>query len=283
MPATVRQTTNFPVVLRELEVLRIRDLTTGMRRITLTGPQLGAADDAAHPPRQAFTSPGFDDDFRILLPYPGEIEPVLPLIRDGRVTFADGRRPLARAYTVRRFDPVSLELDVDVALHGSGIATAWACNVRPGERVHIAGPGLSRELPSETDWLLIAGDETALPAIARLLEELPITASAQVFIEIAEKAHQQPLRVLPGVLVTWLPRRGAPAGTTTLLLDAVRTAPWWPGSPFAWIAGEQSTVRALRRHLVLDRHLPKPRIDFTGYWKHGGDLELEDPDAPVDA
>ena len=103
-----------------------------------------------------------------------------------------------------------------------------------------------------------------------------------MFIEVAEGDHRQQLRELPGVEVTWLVRDGAEAGTTTLLLDAVRNCGWWDGRPFAWIAGEQSSVRDIRRHLVEDQRMPKEDIEFTGYWRRGEVIALETDQAVPD-
>lgn len=269
MPRNTRPTTAYPVTLRELEVCRVADVTPGMRRVTLTGTQLETFTNADGHVEPAFTSTGFDDDIRLLFAYPGETDPVLPVMVDGSVTFAAGRRPLARAYTVRRYDPRTRELEVDFVVHGSGVATAWARGAGPGDRMHIAGPSVSRGLPEDCEHLLVVGDETALPAIARLLEGLPADARGQVFVEIADSAHIQSVRELPGVSVTWLPREGAEPGTTSLLLDAVTAAEWCDERVFAWLAGEQATVRSLRRYLIRDRGIAKTDIDFTGYWKRG--------------
>ncbi|MFE5641662.1 siderophore-interacting protein [Rhodococcus sp. NPDC056516] len=275
MPRNTRPTTAYPVTLRELEVRRVTDVTPGMRRVTLTGAQLDSFTNADGHVEPAFASTGFDDDIRLLFTYPGETDPVLPVIVDGSVTFAAGRRPLARAYTVRRYDPRTRELDVDFVVHGGGVATTWARDASPGGRIHIAGPSVSQGLPHDYEHLLVVGDETALPAIACLLEEFPADARGQVFVEIADPAHIQSVRELPGVSITWLPREEAEPGTTSLLLDAVRAAEWSDGRVFAWLAGEQATVRSLRRYLIRDRGIAKTDIDFTGYWKRGDTVRAD--------
>ncbi|MGB4780400.1 siderophore-interacting protein [Microbacterium sp.] len=266
------------MTLREVAVARAIDVTPGMRRVTLVGAQLEAftaADGSSQPP---FDSTGFDDDIRLLFPYPGETEPVLPAQNGRTLDHPRDPRPLSKVYTVRRWNPETRELDIDFVKHGIGIATTWAYRAQPGDRIHFFGPSVSRALPQDADWLLVAGDDTALPAIARLLEELPDDARAQVFIEVAEDPHRQDLRPVveraqrdetSHIEITWLSRNGAAAGTTTLLRDAVKVADWWEGRPFAWVAGEHSAVRDLRRHLVEDRGMPKADIEFTGYWRRG--------------
>ncbi len=262
-----RAVTVHPYTLRRLEVVRTSDVTPGMRRVTLAGEELSAFTSVNGFVVPEFHSDGFDDSVRLFFPLPGESRPVLPIQTDGSLTFPKSPRPLSKVYTVRRWDQQAGELDIDFVKHGTGMAATWADRAQPGDVMHIAGPVTSRSIPFGADWLLLAGDDTALPAIARFLEELPADARAQVFIEIAERAHQLPLRELPGVTVTWLSRHGADAGTTNLLLDAVQAATWWEGDAFAWIAAEQAAVRDLRRHLVEDRSLAKRNIDFTGYWK----------------
>lgn len=280
MPKTTRALTVHPISVRELTVKRTADLTDGMRRITLTGDELGAFTSATGFDQPAFRSEGFDDDIRLFFPYPGKDEPVLPIQQDGTVELPKDPRPISKVYTVRRWDPESGELDVDFVKHGTGVATVWAYRTKPGDRIHIAGPAASMALP-RADWLLVVGDDTAVPAIARLLEQLPVETRAQVFIEVAHEQHKIELPELPGVAVTWLVRNGAPAGSSSLLLDAVIAAEWWEGSVFAWVAGESTHVKAVRRHLVEERGVPKDHVDFTGYWRLGEVVTLEeDPVVP---
>lgn len=282
MPKTSRSITVFPISLREATVVRTTDVTPGMRRVTLSGDQLDAFTTTEGFPRPAFASPGFDDDIRLFFPYPGQIDPVLPIPQEVGVVIPKDPRPLSRVYSVRRWDPETRELDVDFVKHGVGVATTWAYRAVPGDRIHFAGPNTSRAFPDSTDWFLVAGDDTALPAIGRLLEELPEDARAQVFIEIANDGHRQELRELPGVSVTWLVRDDAETGTAGLLCDAVRAADWWEGSAFAWVAGEQAVVRDIRRHLVEDRGMPKETVEFTGYWRRAQVVSLAEDDAVPD-
>lgn len=275
MPKTSRRITVHPLTLREVEVVQVADLTPGMRRITLAGEQLGEFTSANGFAQPVFESTGFDDDIRLAFCYPGQTEPVLPVQKEKGIDIPKDPRPLSRVYTVRRWNPDTGELDVDFVRHGIGVATTWAYRAQPGDRIHVVGPSSSKAFPADADWLLVAGDDTALPAIARLLEELPDDALAQVFVEIAESEHRQELRELPGIEVTWLVRDGAEAGTTTLLLDAVRKACWWNGRSFAWLAGEHAAVRDLRRHLVEEREVPKADIEFTGYWRRSEAIALE--------
>lgn len=280
MPKTSRSLTVHPITLRELRIERIRDLGPAMRRITLTGAQLGAFTSANGLHQPEFRSSGFDDDVRLIFPYPGKSEPVLPVQDEAHVDWPKDPRALSRVYTVRRWDAATRELDIDFVRHGTGIATSWAYRARPGDLIHITSPAVSQALP-EADWLLVVGDDTAIPAISRLLEELPDDAVARVFIEVSHREHQLELRRLPDADVTWLVRDGVPAGSTTLLLDAVRDMNWLDGTAYAWIAGESAAVKDIRRYLVGDRRMPKTDVEFTGYWRNSEVVTLaDDPGIP---
>ncbi|AEK38196.1 MAG: SIP domain-containing protein [Corynebacterium sp.] len=280
MPRRVRPITVHPMALRNLEVTAVADITPALRRVTLTGPDL-----------VDFSSAGFDDDVKLFFAYPGQTEPVLPTIVDGGIRFPKEPSPLVRTYTIRAWRPEAGEhgeVDIDFVKHGVGVATTWAYRTRPGESVHMVGPTLTKGLPAGADWTLIAGDDTTVPAIARYLDELPTDAKATVFIEVAEDAHRYDIlagRDLPGVTVTWLVRHGAPGESAPLLLDAIKTLPadlWETGQCFAWIAGEQSIVRDMRRHLVGERGMDKAWIDFTGYWRKETVVAMEDDAAVPD-
>ncbi|MFC6885984.1 MULTISPECIES: siderophore-interacting protein [Actinomadura] len=244
--------------LRVLTVLRAERITPLMRRITLGGPEL-----------EGF---GTGPNIKILVPPPGDPDPQWPVLGpDGRKVWPPaGRRPVMRTYTARRYDPDAGELDVDFVLHGDhGPASRWAAAARPGDVLGVAGPG-GREI-GRADRYLVAGDHTALPAIAKIVEGLPDDARGHVLVEVPGPDEAQDLKPPPGVELTWLFRRGAEAGTTTLLCDAVLDVPWPDGgeSVFAWIAGESSAVRAIRTYVRDDRGLHRRGFLAIGYWKHG--------------
>lgn len=281
MSRSVRPFTAHPITTRVLEVLRVADVTPGMRRVTLGGAGLRAHSAPNGMPVAAFRSDGVDDEFKLLFRHPELAEAIGPTQADGVLDWPRDPRMLMRTYTARRWDAAAGELDVDFVVHGVGPATSWARRVRPGETIQLAGPKSSSAHPLDADWTLIAGDETALPAIARWLEHWPEGGRAQVFIEIGEAAHEQRLPVPPGVELTWLHRDGRPPGTTTLLLDALTAADWWPGSPFAWVAGESLTLAPIRRWLRDERGLSRERMEVTGYWRRQEVVvSAEDPELP---
>lgn len=291
MARSLRPYRALPITTRNLEVLRVADVTPGMRRVTLGGDQLAehVADNGL--PVAAFSSDGFDDEFKILLKHPDVDEAVIPVQGEGRLDWSTDHpeHRVLRTYTVRRWDAETGELDVDFVQHGVGPATSWARRVQPGERIQIAGPKSAAQHPEGVDWTLVAGDETALPAIGRWLEEWPVGEPGQVFIEIERPEHRQDLPTPDRVEVTWLSRDGAEPGTTTLLFDAIRAAEWWPGSVYAWVAGEAGTLAPIRRWLRREKELSKEQCEVTGYWRQqdvvasADDAELPDLSATENA
>lgn len=281
MPATIRPTSIYPVTTRKLQVLRTRDVTPGMRRVTVGGPALAAHTAQNGMPVAAFRSEGFDDEFKLVLPSPETGELIVPTQGDGRLTWPGDSFAGTRTYTVRRWDPEAGEIDIDVVKHGTGPATTWAYTCREGEDIHIAGPKISHGHP-DCEWLLIAGDETALPAIGRWLEEMPPGTRAQVFIEVASAERVQDLPTRADAAITWLDRCGAPAGTTSLLFDAIRAADWPSDDVFAWVAGEALTLAPIRRWLRGEKGLDKTQVEVTGYWRRSGEADGADAVAAPD-
>ena len=282
MAKNLRPLEIFPITTRFLQVIRTADVTPGMRRITLGGEQLKAHTADNGYPVAEFRSDGFDDEFKVLIDRPDSKESVGPTQLDGVLNWPRGEgAKLIRTYTVRRWDPEAGELDVDFVNHGVGPATSWARNVKVGETVQIAGPKSSSTHPENADWVLVGADETALPAVGRWLEEWPQGARGQVFIEVEEESHRQDLVVPEGVELTWLVRRGAEAGTTTLLFDALKAAEWWEGTVFSWVAGEAGTLTPIRRWLRNEKKLDKDQIEVTGYWKKQKvTVTAENPELP---
>lgn len=240
-------------VVALVEVESVTRITPRMARVTFTGE--GLAELATWP----------DQQLKLLFPPPGgELRlPEEPAEGDGMRWYtayqAMPDRPTMRGFTVRRLSGGRLVVDFVLHTHG-GPAAAWAGTAKPGDQLARYGPAevYARPLDFAADWLLLAGDETALPAVGSLLETV-VPSRATVLVEVADAAEEQDL---PGV--GWLHRDGAPHGQK--LAEAVRALEIPGGSTFAWLAGEASTVRALRRTLVAGG-VPKKSIDFAGYWR----------------
>ncbi|WP_409495397.1 siderophore-interacting protein [Amycolatopsis sp. cmx-11-12] len=247
----------YPIRVRTAEVVRTEMIGSGLVRVTLGGP--GTAGFEAHSP---------DEHVKLIFPE-FDPEPRLPE-PNGDMLRWPKPFPTTREYTVRRYDPASGELDLDVALHDGGLGAEWAKAVTPGTPVHVAGPPGGLIVPHNYDRYLLAGDLTALPAIARWLEELPRTAAGWAFIEVAGAAEEIELSAPEDVEVHWLHRGDAAPGTTDMLARAVQTIEVPAGERlYAWVAGEAGQIKPLRRWLKNDLGLEKADYDVTGYWKLG--------------
>ena len=245
--------------LRHVQVGRVEQLSPRMRRITFTGPEL-----------DGFVSLAPDDHVKLFFPPPGQDRPVLSQPGANGLAYPDGAvLPAARDYTPRRYDPVLNELVVEFVLHGVGPATAWAAQAAPGQWIGMGGPRGSRLIPEDCDTFLLAGDETALPAIARHLEEMRPGARALVLIEVADAREERHLPTAANASIAWLPRAGAQAGTSGLLEQALRNLSLPAGETYAWIAAEIETARRLRRYLVEEEGIAGDQIRAAGYWRVG--------------
>lgn len=185
-------------------------------------------------------------------------------------------RPLSRTYTPRHFDAARQELTVDFVLHGEGPASTWAARAQVGEPMTIAGPGRSYSLEGRFDWLLIAGDESAIPAIATLLEAVPDAVQTQVLIEVNDAGDEFALAPpRPNVRVRWLHRAQpltaqTPQARAGVELSAAVAAFDPPaGTGRIYVACEADAMRGIRRQLLLERALPREWVTTRGYWKQG--------------
>ncbi len=243
--------------MRLLQVRDVSRLTPKMLRVVVGGDALAG-----------FVSASYDDHVKLFFPHPGEEMPVLPTPSPNGPVYPEGvARPPSRDYTPRRYDAAASTLTLDFVLHDAGPATAWAAQARPGHFLGVGGPRGSFVIPDDFDWYLFAGDETALPAIGRRLEELAPTAHALVVAEVADKEEEQRFTSRASVDVRWLHRNGA--GTTSLLEDAIAALRIPQGEGYAWVAAEAATAKTLRRHLVEERGLDKERVKAAAYWKRG--------------
>ncbi len=248
--------------LRMLQVRDVSRLTPKMVRIIVGGDEL-----------EGFVSAAHDDHVKLFFPRPGQDKPVLPKPSPNGPVYSEGApKPAARDYTPRRYDAVANTLAIDFVLHGDGPATAWAAQARTGQYLGVGGPRGSFIVPDDFDWYLLAGDETALPAIGRRLEELPSGSHAVVIVEVENAAEEQSFDTRARLETRWLYRHDAdgPApGDHSLLLTAIAGLTLPPGDGYAWVAAEAATAKALRRHLVDERGLRKDRVKAAAYWKRG--------------
>lgn len=181
----------------------------------------------------------------------------------------ESEKPSGRAYTIRYFYENDAEMDIDFAIHGDGPCSSWAEQARIGDVIQIAGPRSGFKLASETSHLLIGGDETALPAIGSILEVLPEGLKVTAFVEVPDSHDIQPIVTRADAKITWLPRNGKPAGTSSALHEAMTTSGLSQDQSEVWFAAESAVVRSVRRHFQVDRAFDRNRITLSGYWKKG--------------
>lgn len=186
-----------------------------------------------------------------------------------------GDRPTVRTYTVRRQSGSGgqIKIDVDFVLHADeggrhGPATDWALAVEPGASIEIGGPGPAKPLPASSAFLLVAGDMTALPAIAVNLENLPADATGFAAIEIQGEADRQMLATPPGVDIDWIVNP-APGTRPDALVERIRAADPGGDDVYGWAACEFAAMRALRDYLRGERGLGPDRLYISSYWKRG--------------
>ena len=234
-----------------------------MVRVTLTGPELDGM--AQHDPAASV---------RLLLPSAGGRELVMPAWNGNEFRLPDGQRPTIRTFTPRRLDLGARELDVDVVAHGRGAASGWAQGAAPGDPAAVSGPGRGYAVDPDAPGYLLAGDETAIPAMTQLLEALPAGMPVQVHIEIAAPDGVTAMDDRPGATVVWheLTSGGVPGDALVAAVCATDIA---PGTK-VWVAGEAAAVQRVRRNLFEQRGLPRSQASVRGYWKHGRSGDADD-------
>ncbi|MBC3764145.1 siderophore-interacting protein [Quadrisphaera oryzae] len=241
------------------QVVRVERLTPALVRVVLGGPGL----DGFRP------AEGTDAYVNVAIPPAGA--PYGPVfdpkaLRDAGL--AREQLPARRRYTVRSWDDDARELAVDFVVHGdSGVAGPWAAAARPGDVLVFEGPASGYRPDPLAAWHLMLGDESALPAIAASLEALPDDATAVVRLVCDGPDHELPLVAPARADVRWLHRTGDDERDTALLLDAARALDWPGGRVHAFVHGEAEEVKAVRRHLLVDRGLARSDMSCSPYWR----------------
>lgn len=289
----------------------IQVLTPHFVRITVHG------DELVH-----FGAQGLDQRIKLILPLPDGSIPDVGLFAEPRPslmewygrwrTLPDGERNPIRTYTARAIRPEVAEVDIDFVLHGrTGPASIWAMDARVGDELIIVGPDERAEVDSNrgVEWqpgnasdVLLAGDETAVPAISSILESLAPGVTGHAFVEVPEPADFLDVVSPSDVEQHWLARAaGAPVGSALVpavldwgacfagesggaavsgteddelsepapgnLLWDIPSAP--DASFYAWLAGEAGVITTLRRHLVRGLGVDRKSVAFMGYWRQG--------------
>ena len=211
---------------------------------------------------------------RLLLPSPGTSELVVPAWNGNEFLLADGQRPVIRTFTPLRADPDARELDLEVVIHGHGVASAWADVAERGMPAAISGPGRGYVIDANASDFLLAGDETAIPAIGQLLGELPPSTPTYAHIEVAHSDGRAPLPDHQSASVTWhdLPPDAPPGDALVAAVQGAAVG----GDTRVWVAGEAAAVQRVRRYLFQERGFPRAHATVRGYWKHGRAGDADD-------
>lgn len=177
-----------------------------------------------------------------------------------------------RYYTVRRWDAINRELTIDFVKHESGIATNWAHEALEGDQIRLLPPRFRFNPPSDTQFILLIADITGLPAVGRILEQLPAGFKAIVHVEVPFEADRQMIATTADVCINWYfceELKHNRSGYTELprISESITSLPTGPG--YVWIAGEAMAVSKSRKHFRDEFGFDKDHITAVGYWIKG--------------
>lgn len=233
---------------------RIESLTPRMQRFVLGGPELAGLviDEPA-------------SSVRLLIPPAVGAALEMPTWTGNQFELSSGDRAPIRTFTPRFLDTDANELTIDVVVHDGGAASDWAAAASVGDEVAVSGPGRGYEIDTDASSYLLAGDETAIPAISQLLEQIPVTTPVQVLIEVVTSDAELDLPSHDRAEVTWHDNGDDTPGNA--LVAAVTDLAEMP--PAIWVAGEAAAVQKIRKHLFDERGMSRSEATVRGYWKHG--------------
>lgn len=256
--------------IRTLTVASTERIGVSLVRVTLTGDELAG-----------FASTGPADHVKAFFPDPITGELAVPTMTAEGIRRPENGTVLSRDYTPRAFRPATAEaapeLDIDFVLHGTDApASAWAASARAGDTLTVAGPRGSRPAPAGMSRVILGADETALPAVARWIEQLPAEVEICAFVELANDSDAVYLdpETVHRAHVIWLSKG------TGALERAIRGLGELDESTFVWVAGEADALVSIRRYLRRELGLPATQVKVDGYWKKGE--AGRDHHAPID-
>ncbi|MFA7678546.1 MAG: siderophore-interacting protein [Pigmentiphaga sp.] len=253
-----------PPAFRVLTVQEVHELGPHFRRI-----RFGSQDLQRY---------GQEDNLhcKLMFPQPGVSEPEWPTLNEsGLPRLPQGEKRLdLRTYTIRRIDAAQQWLDIDFVLHDdAGPGSRWAAQARRGQLIGMTGPG--GRTASLADRMVLAGDETAVPAMARIAEALPDNTACRVLAEVAGPDDELDLSLPVGVQWTWLHRGACAAGESSLLRERFEALDWESvlgqsgESRFVWLGAEFATVQHLRNWARETLKLEKREQLMVAYWRNG--------------
>jgi NADPH-dependent ferric siderophore reductase len=239
----------------------VEQLTPQLVRVILGGDGLAP-----------FVPDEWSDSYLNLLFVPPDAPYTVPFDPDGARKLDRARWPIPRRYTVRSWDPERRRLAIDFVVHGeTGTAGRWALNAQPGDLLQFQGPGGGYRPDPHLGWHLLVGDESALPAIAASLEQVPAHATALV-VGLVDGPDAELSLDCPGQLkIIWVHRNALPPGDSeaagTDLVQAVAGLDFPSDGVHGFVHGEAVETRAVRRHLLGDRRMPRQALSVSPYWR----------------
>lgn len=239
-----------------MTVSAIDMLSPHMARVTFSGAEL----DGLEIPAPAAS-------VRLLIPSPGVDELIIPTWNGNEFLLADGERPVIRTFTPRYLRTDGPELDLDIVLHESGATSSWVCTATPGDPAAVSGTGRGYEIDPSAGAYLLAGDQTAIPAISQLLEHMPAAIPVHVIIEIATGDAEQELPGEDNLTLEWVVLN-PDAAPGDALVPAITSTAIQPHTK-VWAAGEAAAMHRIRRHLSDELGMSRSDTTVRGYWKHG--------------
>jgi NADPH-dependent ferric siderophore reductase len=245
---------------RTTTVLETERLGPHLIRVVVGGPGL-----------EGFGAGEFTDNYvKLQIPPPGAEYRAPFDAEEIKERYPREQWPRVRTYTVCKWEPDALRLTLDFVHHGDeGVAGPWAATAQPGDVLHLMGPGGAYTPSPDADWHLLVGDLSVVPAIAASLERIPAGVPVHVIIEVPAPEDEVQLLTPGDLRLTWLHGDG----TGDALPPAVRELEFPEGDVHAFVHGEAAVVRESRRHLVVDRGMPKEALSASGYWKRALDDE----------
>lgn len=240
------------------EVRRVEPLSPNLIRVIV-----GGADLAGYSGSRCA-----DERLVVVFPHPGDAEPPAPVeAADGTQDYPDpASAPAMRSLTVRAWSPEREEVVLDVVPHTGGVAGPWAKTVEPGHVVYLTDARGWYSPPVDAVWQLLIADLTGLPALGRIVEELPAGILAYAIVEVIDGADRQQLHSAATLIDRWLVGSGHGCGPSRLL-TALRELQWPDGPGYIWFAGEAAESRAVRKYLRTERCWPRERSTILGYWR----------------
>jgi NADPH-dependent ferric siderophore reductase len=240
---------------RHAVVERVERVTPHLVRVVVGGPELAG-----------FGAGEFTDHYvKLHLPPPGAPYTAPFDVEEIRASAPREHWPRTRTYTVRAWDPETSRLTIDFVVHGdSGVAGPWAMNARPGDVLQLMGPGGAYTPDPDAAWHLLVGDLSVTPAIAAALERIPAGVPVHVIVEVDGPEDEVRLHSPGDLRLTWVHTGGRQSDA---LVEAVAALDFPDGPVHAFVHGEAAAVRAVRKHLLVDRGVPREALSASGYWK----------------